>query len=85
MDTREGSDGRVIGNGHMASQRSRIGQDDMVAYDTVMSDMGIGHNQSVIANDRATSPGRSSAMNGDVLTEDIGVAHDKLGQFPFVF
>ena len=52
MNPGKGADGRIVADLDVAGQRRRVGEDDPAADVGVVSDVGVGHEQVVVADPR---------------------------------
>jgi len=62
--------GKILDN-NMASEGGSIGKNTRVAYSTVVTNMSIGHNETVTADSRDPAPTHRTARNGDTFTDGI--------------
>ncbi len=67
-------DGEVVDD-YLAGELCGIGYDDVVAHDTVVRDMGVCHDEAVIAHD-GLAPGGGAAVDGYALAQHGIVAYD---------
>ena len=84
VNRREASDDRVILNHDMASQRRRIGEDDLVSNLTIMGHMGIGHEEVSMANHGLSATRCCSSIQGHKFPDDVVIAHQKKRLFSLV-
>ena len=68
----------------MASKSCGVGEDDVVADDAIMCDVGVGHDQRVIADAGQASALCSAAIDGDKFADGVVVADLKARRFTFV-
>ncbi len=81
MDGAQGADCRPIFHGYVAAQRGRIRHDDVVADLAVMRDVGVSHDEVVIAESGATTPFRCSPIDGNELSNLVVIADFKASGF----
>jgi hypothetical protein len=85
MHPGESTDGRVVLDNDVSGQRGCVGQDDVIAQDTIMSDMTIDHEEIMIPNQGAAPALDGSAVHRDVFSEYVAVPDNQFGMFSFVF
>ena len=69
---------RAIVNGDVAAEQTIIGDDDVVSYFTVVSDVRSGHEKILVADFGHTAFG-AAAMDGAMLANDIVVSDRDVG------
>src|SRR3990172_12801201 len=74
MNAAVGADGRVVEDGDVPRERRGVREDDGISHDAIVGDVGIGHEQVAVADDRPSSPEGGPAVNGDELAEGVVVA-----------
>src|SRR5690349_2277317 len=79
------ADVRAVFDDHVTRECRRVGHDDAVADETVVRDVGLGHDQAIIAEARDHAATRSAAMNGDKLANLVARADARLRRLAFVF
>ena len=78
------ADVRVVLNDHVAGQGGGVGHDHAVAEDAIVGDVGLGHQQTVVADLRQHSAAGGAAMDGYKLSNLIAPADARFGRFAFV-
>lgn len=68
----------------VAPHKRTIDQDAIVSHLAIVGHMGI-HHEKIIVADSGCNAFLGSPVNGDPLAEDIVVADDRVGDFPFIF
>ena len=74
----------IIIDANMPPQGGGIGQDDVVADDAVVGDVGIGHEQIVVADAGNAASPLGAAIDGNTLAKDIVVADHQPSFLPAV-
>ena len=74
MDRAQRSHHRPLSDRDVAAQGRGIGQDDVVADDAIVRDMGVGHDQRVAANAGQSAALDGAAVDGDKLANLVVVA-----------
>src|SRR6185369_17994660 len=78
------ADVRAILDDYMTRERGRISHDDAVANYAVVRDVGLGHDQAIVADLREHAAAGSAAMNRDELADVVALADDCFRRFAFV-
>ncbi len=76
---REGADRRVILDLDVAGQGGGVGEDRLRTHMTVVSDVDIGHEQTVVADRGQTTAPRGSSMDRHELAKGVAVADLEVG------
>src|SRR5690242_21781912 len=79
------ADVRAVFDNHVAGECRRVGHDHAVADEAIVRDVGLGHDQAVVADARDHAAARGAAMNGDKLANLVACADARFGWFAFVF
>src|ERR1041385_7809500 len=74
MHTRISADVRAIFNTDVSGECGGVGHDDAIADDTVVRDVRLGHDQTVVAQAGQHASARRAAMNGDEFTYLVSFA-----------
>src|SRR4030042_6805625 len=75
MDRNQSANNRMIFDENVSSQGCHIGHDHIIPNLTVVGDMGVGHDKSLISKNGFSAPFDRSSMEGDVLPNDIMIPH----------
>ena len=81
----KGPNRRMISDRHMARERRRIGQNNVIAEQAVMTDMNICHQEIVIADPRLPAASFSASMNIHVFAEYVVVSDSQKRIFTLEF
>ena len=81
MDAGVSPDLGAIVDDDVAGKRRRIGHDHVVPEDTIMSDVHLGHHETVIASPGQTAPTRGTAMDRNKLPDAVAPADFRFGSF----
>lgn len=74
----------MITDGNVSRQACRIGHNNMVAEPAIMRHMHVGH-QNALGSKRGHAPSLdSSPIDRDIFADDVVMADDDLGGFPFI-
>src|SRR3546814_18839347 len=68
----------------MAGQRGVVDQDAVVANDAVMTDVGVGHDQVMVAQGRFGTILNGATVNRHAFADHVVIANDQTGFFTFV-
>ena len=74
----EGPHGGVVLDDHVPGQRGGVAEDEVVAQDTVVGDVHVGHQQVVVPDLSERPAARGAAVDGDELADAVVVADDDL-------
>src|SRR5581483_1151788 len=82
MDGRHPTDNRIVFNNDMTCQHRIVSHDHSIAYLTIMSNMAVSHDQTMIADpyDRTFI---TRSVDGDELTDFTIFTDDNVGLFAF--
>ena len=83
MNAAHAAEYRLIFDFHVAAQADRVGNHDLVTQDAVVSHMGVGHDQVVVAQ-LGDGAFVGSPMNCDILADDVAASDDDAGFFAVV-
>jgi hypothetical protein len=81
MNCGQATDNGLVVDDYVAGQGGGIGQDDFIAKDTVVSDMGICHDQATGAHFRYPAAAHSAPVDGHVFTNGVFVPDLQNGSF----
>src|ERR1700674_5215323 len=76
---------RSVINCHVTGQRGAIGHDHLITQATIMSDVSLGHDQTIVTDLSEQAAAFGAAVNGDKLAYSISLANASLGKLTFVF
>src|SRR2546430_1478290 len=85
MHARIGAYVRSVINCHVTRQRRAIGHDHVVAQTTIMSDVSLGHDQTIVTDLSEQAAAFGAAVNGDKLSYSISLSNASLGKLTLVF
>ena len=78
------ADVRAIFYTHVSRKCGSVGHDDAVADYTIVSDMRLGHDQTIVARLRQHAAARCSAVDRHELANLVSLSDARLGRFAFV-
>ena len=84
MDRAQRSHHRPLSDGDMSSQGRGVGQDDVVSDHAIVRDVGVSHDQGVVANTSDSAAFDGAAVDGDKLANLVVIADLEAGGFPGV-
>src|SRR5262245_9106166 len=84
MHSRESADSCIVLDNHVPGQGCRIGHNDVIAENTIMSDMCVDHEEIVIPNQGTTAALGRTTVHRDIFSEYVVITHHQLGIFPMV-
>jgi hypothetical protein len=76
---RAGKEGPFV-DGHVATQQTLIGHDDVAGQTAIVSDVSTGHEETIVANRRGGFR-LHGPMDGDVLAQGVAFANDNAANF----
>src|ERR1051325_1405967 len=79
------ADVRAVRDLHVPGQRRAVSHNHTIAEDAIMRDVGLGHDQAIVARLRDDPPALRAAMNGDEFAYAIAPADARLGGLSLVF
>ena len=85
MNSRVGTNICAIFNRYVASEGGGVGHDHTIAYDAVVRNMGLRHDQTVIADLGKHATPECASMNRDELANMVAAANASLGWLTLVF
>src|SRR5215470_9163639 len=85
MHTTEGADYSPVSHHYVTSAGGAVGQDRVVSDADIVGDVGISHDQIVVADLRDQSSALGPAMNGDKLANFVSIPNACLGRLPLIF
>ena len=80
-----GADVRLFFYSDMAGKRGAVGHDHAGADHTVVGDVRLGHDQTIVASLREHAAALRPTMNGNELANAISLANARLRRLAFVF
>src|SRR5678815_4611948 len=84
MNTRVGTHVGAIFNNYVAGESCGIGHNYTIADETIVCDVRLGHDQTVVTNSSEHSAAGGATMNGDKLADVIAFADPRFGRFALV-
>jgi hypothetical protein len=75
MDRSQSANNRMIFDEDVSPQRRSVGHHDMIPNLTVVSDMGVGHDEILISKNGFSTPFDGPSMEGDIFPNDILIPH----------
>src|SRR5262245_30444630 len=85
MHSGKSANGHIVLDNDVSRQRCRIRHNDVIADNTIMSDMCADHEDIMIPNQGTAASLDRSSIHRDIFSEYVVIADHQLGIFPMVF
>ena len=85
MHSGESANSRIVLDNDVPGQGCRVGHDDVIAENAIMSNMCVDHEEIVIPNQGPTAALGCSPVHCDIFSKYVVIANYQLGVFPLVF
>jgi len=79
------ADVRAILDYDVTRERGRVCHDDAIADQAIVRNVGLGHDQTIVADPREHSAPGGATMNRDELADVVALANNRLRGLAFVF
>jgi hypothetical protein len=71
---------RIVFDTHVSAEHDRIGHDDTIFDDTIVGNVGIGHEVAVMSDSRCAFVFLCASVHGNAFAEDVAIPDDYLGR-----